>query len=79
MKTGQSEPRSGLRVMGAPHPTTALGVRGRARPTRLAPEGRTREPGAGRRRGTSAERWAARGVSRGTDQARARLTWEPER
>lgn len=27
----------------------------------------------------SAERWAARGVSSGTDQARARLTWGPER
>lgn len=31
------------------------------------------------RRGMSAERWAARGVSSGTDQARARLTWGPER
>lgn len=42
---------------------------------RLARQGRTRGPSAGRGRGMSAERWAARGVSCRTDQARARLTW----
>lgn len=47
LKSEQSEPRSGLKVMGAQHQTPALGVKGWARPTGLAPEGRTRGPGAG--------------------------------